>query len=198
MVATGPSLSEVQRDLVVDARSRGVVKVFGINDAYRMFGEELDYLYACDPTWWDRHIDRVRNLPCERWTQCEDSVAKYKPALNYVKGTHKGCFSTQPGLIHYGHNSGYQAMNLAYLMGFKNQILIGYNMRHSPEGKAHFFGDHPPGLSRASTYKQFLASYATINVERLGMRVINCTPQTALECFDRMELQDALALALQG
>lgn len=89
-----------------------------------------------------------------------------------------------------GGNSGYQAINLAYMQGARVVILLGYVM--SGRGD-HFFGRHPAELDQNADYSQFQEAFTLMKPENHGLKVINCTENTALECFERMPLDDAIA-----
>ena len=49
--------------------------------------------------------------------------------LQLIDGADEQGFSTTPGLIHYGANSGFQAVNLAIQFGARYIVLIGFDMR---------------------------------------------------------------------
>lgn len=189
MIATGPSLSVEQRDVI--RRYRSAVTLFGVNDAYRLF-EDLDYLYACDPEWWDKHAAEVAKLqhPVEKWTQ--DEVAARNHRLNFIQGDFVDGLSRNPNRIHYGTNGGFQALNLAYLKGFRQFILIGYSMQFAPNGASHFFGEHPTGLRRCTNYNVMADCFKHISCERLGIKIFNCTPDTFLKHFPRRDLEETL------
>jgi len=90
-------------------------------------------------------------------------------------------------VIHYGGNSGYQAVNLAYLLGAKTIILLGFDMFGT-----HYFGNHPANLNNGSPYKRFIEAFETINPKKHGIEIINCSRQTALECFPRTTIESVL------
>ena len=89
--------------------------------------------------------------------------------------------------LHYGGNSGYQAVNLAYLLGAKTIILLGFDMFGT-----HYFGDHDKSLNNGSPYSQFIKAFETIDPEKHGIEIINCSRQTAMECFPRTTLENVL------
>lgn len=92
--------------------------------------------------------------------------------------------------LHQGHNSGYQALNLAYLLGARRIVLLGYDMQMTG-ARAHFFGDHPAGCYAESNYRQdFLPAFPALarDLADEGIDVVNCTPHTALTCFRRAAL----------
>lgn len=90
------------------------------------------------------------------------------------------------GMIHYGipggGNSGFQAINLAYMLGAKTIILLGFDMFG-----VHYFGDHPDKLVKQSPYKDFIKSFETITKD---VEIINCSRQTALNCFPKKYIKD--------
>jgi hypothetical protein len=91
-----------------------------------------------------------------------------------------------------GRNGGYQAINLAVHLGAKRILLLGYDMMRGPKGEEHWHGDHP-NRSR-SPYTTFQACFPSLvdPLKAEGIEVINCSRRTALTCFPRKSLQDAL------
>lgn len=187
LVATGPSLTEAVVDCIYEYRSQLVL--FGCNDAYRMF-PCLNVHYACDPQWWDKHYKNCRLLPAQKWTQDEDIAKKYN--LNYVEGKFDDGFSTNSQFINLGSNSGYQQLGLAYLMGIRKAILIGYNMQLGPRGERHFFGNHPAGLRNTENYAAFVQAYRHAVKPSLGLTVVNCTEDSKLDMFPQRDLLETL------
>ena len=112
--------------------------------------------------------------------------------LNWVHSVDRPGLSSDPSLIHQGGNSGYQALNLAVLLGAARILLLGYDMG----GRGHWHGNHPPGLrnppeSQLSEWAgQFHAAAA--DLDRLGIECINCSRETALTCFPRARIEDVL------
>lgn len=195
VAASGPSLSE---DIAPRARGHHVIAV---NDAYRVL-PFADVLYACDERWWDVHRG-CPDFKGEKWSSHNDDkggnnhkiAAGERYGLNLVRGVDREGFSFDPSAIHYGSNSGFQAINLAILFGAKQIFLVGFDMKAASD-KTHFFGDHPPGLTHNRNYERFIP-----NFERAAkllppeIEIINCTPGSALRCFPMSELPDALSRA---
>jgi hypothetical protein len=192
VVATGPSLTKAQCDAVTDAG----LPVMAVSDAYRLL-PQANYLYSCDPGWWDKHWPAVKLLPAEKYTQSDEAAAKYEP-LRRISGDHRPGFSTKANLIHFGNNSGFQAMNLAYLMGYRRMLLLGFDMGPGLKGETHFFGDHPPGLNRASNHQSFITEFRKIDCKKLGLTVVNASPRSYLDCFEKLPLEQALARIKEG
>jgi len=96
--------------------------------------------------------------------------------------------------IHYGSNSGYQAINLAFLMGAKLIYLLGYDMGRTG-GKSHWFGSHPAGLCEGN-YEQLVPRFTKLatDLAREGVEVVNLSRATNLQCFKRSTIEDVWAI----
>ncbi len=163
-----------------------------INDTYRL-APSAAALYACDGGWWKVHYETVRlsGFAGELWTQDEWAAKRF--GLNRIGSENR------PGLglhdvIHQGGNSGYQAINLAYLWGAAQILLLGFDCGPSLRGDAHWFGQHPPTLTQHQPYEMWRAKFPALaaDLTREGVRVINASRETALDCFERMSLEEAI------
>lgn len=116
------------------------------------------------------------------WTQDRESAAKYR--VNWIHG--KQGQGLGRDCIHFGGNSGYQAINLAYLWGANRIILLGFDMRRV-DNRAHWFGDHPraKGFHNPVAFEHWIRMFDGLarDLKREGVEVINCTPGSALRCF---------------
>lgn len=154
-------------------------------------------LYACDSSWWDVHIERVReSFHGELWTQYNGGSKDTGPAiekygLNCVESFAGHQFRHQPGQVGQGENSGFQALNLAWHFGARRVYLLGYDMGMGRTGQRHFFGDHPPPLGNADEgqYRKLANFFANC---QWPMDIINCSRRTALDCFERQQLETVL------
>ncbi len=191
IIATGPSVTLEQVRECLLAQQLGRTHLMGISDTYSIFGDNLDHMYSCDPSWWDYHIKWVSGINTVKWTQDKTSAAAYN--LRHIPGGNGEGLSTKSNFIHFGSNSGFQALNLAYLIGYRRLLLLGYDMRVA-EGKKHFFGDHPQPLNRNSSYTNFAKRFEPVakQQEALEFEVINCSPGSALNCFTKMDIKEAL------
>jgi hypothetical protein len=164
---------------------RGRCRVIAVNDNYKL-APFADVLYACDLKWWDWHKG-APGFAGSKWTQDSDAAHKY--CLNYIKAIAGSGLSLEPGVIHTGQNSGFQAINLAHQFGAGRVLLVGYDMKIGSDGKAHWFGEHPD--KARSVYKHWLRHFDAI--ARQGViEVINCTRDSALTMFPMQKLADAL------
>lgn len=96
--------------------------------------------------------------------------------------------------LHFGSNSGYQAINLAYLLGASKIILLGYDMQRDGD-QVHFFGDHPyhkpGGGPHNSLMKDWCEKFVAlaIDLKSEGVEVINATRKTVLTAFKQQDLE---------
>ena len=148
-------------------------------------------MYACDDHWWDRYFGEIkRDFAGELWTQSVNSARKYK--INLWEG------QSVPGLgrikLHFGNNSGYQAINLAYLLGATKIILLGFDMKRK-QGKTHFFGDHPYHKPTQGPNDEVMQRWCrnfvqlAADLKSEGVVVYNATRETVLTAFERKELE---------
>lgn len=145
-----------------------------------------DALYACDYAWWATNLTDWAEFRGVKFTWCELAAREF--GLCHVPSR------KAPGLgrdrVHTGGNSGYQAVNLAYLLGAARIVLLGFDMQKSG-GRSHWHGDHrrlnnpTPDLLRRWV-ENFEALAGELQAE--GVEVINCSRQTALRCFPRATL----------
>lgn len=198
VAATGPSLDANVALECRKSRLYGDCRVVVVNDAWRLM-PWADILYACDAGWWKVHDGVPGFRHGERWSTHEGTKpddSNYKGDLpkewriNYVRGRAGNTFSTDQSVVHYGMNSGFQAINLALLKGATKVILVGFDMKRTG-GKAHFFGDHPNGLCVSTHYENFIPQFR-IAAKDCTVPIVNATPGSALDCWPRVALDDAL------
>jgi len=192
VAGSGPSLT---REIAY--RCQGAAAI-AVNDAYQLFPDAA-VLYACDAEWWEVH-GGCPDFAGEKWSSHSVDTGGHndkrevaeKYGLKLVEGRDRDGFSFDPACIHYGSNSGFQAINLAILFGAKRVVLVGFDMR-VVDRKRHFFGDHPAPLRNDGGYGSFIRTFARAAKSLPdNIQIINATPCSALKCFPIMELQNAL------
>lgn len=174
---------------------RECTEVLAVNDAYRLC-PDADYLYSADQKWWAHHIgDVIDGFDGALYTQAQ-GWDKHDPkhwGLTVWNSKARPGLSREPGLLHKGDrgNSGYQALNLAFLLGAERILLLGFDMANWG-GRAHWFGEHPVGLNRCKDYQRYIPGFRTICPEEYGVEIINCTRRTALDAFPVQGLGETL------
>lgn len=166
-----------------------------VNSTFRTF-MDADALYGGDFLWWKAmHLPTaerptVREFKGEKWTQ--DHRAKENWKINWIK-----C-ANRPGLgrevLHSNGNSGFQAINLAFLFGARKIVLVGFDMKLGPKGEKHHHKDHPEPCVQGQTFGQWMLNGAVLakDLEKVGCDVANCSAETAMTCFRRSTLEKEL------
>lgn len=185
-IASGPSLTA---DDVNYCKGKG--RVYVINNTFKL-APWADVLYACDGRWWDAYHEYVeQSFAGEKWTIDDAAAVKYD--LNTVGVLNEEVWSNHPKAITLGGNSGHQALNLACIQGADRVILLGYDMKPRKDGIRHWHGDHIQSLLQTNPieYVNWCNNLREASKE-IKIPVINCTRDTALDCFDRADLRDVL------
>lgn len=177
-IASGPSL------IVEDCETvrRSGVPVVVANNVFQVCPWAAA-LYAHDTKWWRIHHQEVGRIFKGR------KFTATQVAGNYGAETTFGL----PWFKQF-RNSGACAVSLAISGGASRVVLLGFDAAFGESGETHYHGDHPPELSNAASIatwpKQFqiLAKYAA----EKGVEIVNASRRTALDCFARIDLGQAL------
>lgn len=86
-------------------------------------------------------------------------------------------------------NSGAGAMIAASLMGATRIIMLGYDCKKND--KVHWHGDHPAPLGNAHSINKWPAQFRKA-AKHIKCEVVNASRDTALDMFERINLEDAL------
>lgn len=195
VAATGPSLTP---EIAQQCQGHNCIAV---NDAYRLL-PFAQVMYACDAAWWNVHKG-CPDFAGEKWSShapgANDKAQVAKQfGLKLIQGIHSRGFSLKSDLIHYGSNSGFQAVNLAILFGATRIVLVGFDMQ-LVKGRKHFFGPHPAPINRATAFTRFILAFKEARkVMPKGIEIINCTPGSALTVFPFGNLSEVLNGAQAG
>jgi hypothetical protein len=148
-------------------------------------------LYAGDFLWWKTMLKEVRaSFKGQLWTQ--DNYSHQSFGIQRMRGTNRDGLGRE--VIHLNGNSGAQALNLAYLWGYKRIVLLGFDMRLGPKGEKHWHKDHPAPMVQGQTFGEWLHKFEKIarDCREVGLDVINCTPGSELKCFPMRDLEEVL------
>lgn len=177
---------------------RARARVIVINDAYRL-APWADLLHASDRQWWRAHWDRGAGAFAGIKTGC---LGNGRPALDFgvpvLVLPQTGCEGLETNRelgIRTGSNSGHQAINLAYLLSGGPLYLLGFDMQPSG-GRTHWHGEHEGELRnpRRCDFDRWQESMAGLAValRAAGVAAVNCSRETALTCFPRRPIEEAL------
>jgi hypothetical protein len=171
--ASGPSLSAEDCALA----SRSGHPIIAVNSSWRAV-PECSYIYAGDLQWWDLNIPAIPSTP-ERWTCNLRAHLRYGIKL----------FQTDTGAT---FNSGQRAILFAHWLGAKHIILLGFDC--SIANGSHWHGDHSVlDNPTAANVKRWRGEFGHIAQSLSHVNIINSSRETAMSCFRRMPLNEALS-----
>lgn len=194
--AGGPSITEED---VEHVRRRwgesSEVRMIAVNESWRLC-DVAHAVYGADPTWWQERGPTAQQFQGERWTQTEnwEKGDAERLGLKKIRSEPGTDISLDPSLIYQGSNSSFQAMNLAVLFGSRRIVFLGLDL--CADGDKTHWHVYPDKFKRQSPgYGIFKLSFeqAAPKLAKLGIEVINASRRTALECFPRMSIQEALS-----
>lgn len=178
-IASGPSLTVEDCDLVRQAGHPAAVT----NTSFRM-APWADVIFGMDSAWWKQYGKEVAATCTGRKMSTSQAAPSHGAESLY------GC-SWFPHAL----NSGAAVVELAIASGAARVILLGYDCQKTG-GQTHWHGDHPKGLGNAMSVKRWPKHFQNVaeHARRAGCQVLNATRETALTCFERVNLEQVLEL----
>lgn len=171
-IASGPSLTAEDIETV---RLSGLPTI-AVNSTWEKV-RFCNVIYAGDVSWWRANAEKI-DIPAERWS-CSAGARKYGVNHHRMGGP---------------YNSGLRAIQWASGRA-ERIILLGYDCKLGPNGEKHHHPDHPDRNPSESNCRVWLGQYrgwARLSAKK-GVQIWNCTRDTAIDCWPRMTLEDALA-----
>jgi hypothetical protein len=194
----GPSLADVNFDLIKHRRIIAVNNAYGdkVKDVY-VPRDWVDLCFFGDERWFSWHKKALAGF--------KGLLVSSRSSLHGRKGIKAVCRGQSEGIdrrvnfVAWNKSSGGAAVNVAYHLGASTVVLLGYDMRRvkmKVQGKkverANWHEDHP--APNKDPYERFLLPWKRVlkDASRLGMQIINCTPESALTVFPSMTLEEFL------
>lgn len=179
VIAPGPSMTCADV-----AALRGVGYTIAVNCAV-MYVPWADALFAADGRWYQN----------------------YGPQFTWYKGIRISKTHRSPGVQRWtgkgwartGGNSGHMAIQWAVDQGYRNIALLGFDQQVLDKNKAHCHGNHPEtkdgkrtNMSNCTGVKTWprLMNETAKDLIRRNVEVVNLSRETALECFERMTVEE--------
>lgn len=149
--------------------------VLAVNDAVDILPGAIRpaaAVFSLDNRWIRRRRDFLSRFPGEKflavpletWPDCAGI-----PGAVYLGWSHQNGLSENPGIIATGGNSGYGAVNVAYLKHAQVIHLVGYDMH--PQDNEQF-------LHWAPRFRAMLPQF-----KQRGISVINHNPDSSIDAF---------------
>ena len=184
-LASGPSLTQTDCDLVGELHlARDDIGVIATNNTW-LRATWADVLFAGDQCWWNHYAKDARAFGGVKLS--------WASTLHSIKVPHENGMGLGRKRCRSGGNSGFKSVNIAYLLGAKLIILLGYDMQKTG-GVMHWHPDHGGTLKNNGNLSKWVRNFGHLarDLEREKVRVINATRETALTCFERMTIEQAI------
>ena len=183
-LACGPSLTQADVDY---CRDRG--RVIAIKDAIQL-APWADCWYAADAKYWKHVGTEAMRFEGLRFA-LECGAAQWATVLLNTGFTG---LELEPNGLRTGKNSGYQAINLAVHFGATRIVLLGFDQAPNAKGHHHFYRSRTYSTT-TPPYSSFVPLFDTIvaPLQKLGITCLNASRATALTCFKKTALVDALS-----
>lgn len=186
-VGGGPSLRGFDWDRL------GHRRVIAVNRAFEALpGAEI--VYFTDARFWRWHHEPLKEHAGRLITAAREArIIPPCARLEFVRITGTKGLDTRPGHVRSGNNSGYAAINLAVHEGAKRIVLLGYDMAYqsNEQGGTHWHDGYPTGPGRVEKMLPFFDSLVE-PLRELDIEVINANPDSAIQCFPKCALEEAL------
>lgn len=170
--------------------------LIGVNMAYKL-GNWLDVIFFGDKNFWGKNAKQLVMYPGLVLT-CAD-LGQYKPRkIKHVKknSNHFYGISTNPAMVSWNSNSGAAAINVAFHLGAKQIILLGFDMDSSPKQEHHWhklYGERTMEVQKKA-YKVHLRSFDAVSqdAKALGLEILNASPTSVISQFKKVKLEDVI------
>lgn len=186
IIGGGPSLADFNWSSLTGR------KTITINKSLLSY-PNADILYWTDSrvyTWMKKEIDDFKGL---KYT-IRDNRAYAGDVKILRKGDKFGLDESKDTLSH-GNNSGYAAINLAYHLGVKRIILLGYDMGNDGK-RGHFHSGYPVPVTGDNIYRdQFIPGFNILAdlLKQKGIEVYNASTRSALTAWPKITIEKALS-----
>jgi hypothetical protein len=153
-----------------------------------------DVVYGCDAPWW-KHRNGLPEFSGIKLAHATEVCTIY-PGVNKIEIKDEDrILIEEPATIGSGGNSGFQALNIAVQFGARRILLVGFDL-HGAKG-LHWYGKNTwrnannPYDGNFMRWRRGFASVGA-DVVKLGISVVNASPDSAMTVFPQMTIPEAL------
>lgn len=187
-LASGPSLTKEDVDRVIAWRDAAADRyVLVCNTTFKM-ALTADALFSYDRRWWTHYGSEVMKTFKGHRFSSGGQLAQWQ--TEYLPRGKREFPATG--------NSGAAMIVLSVYTGCTKVYLLGYDCQRGPNGEVHHHGNHPRPLGNALSMPKWPVQFqaAATYAKNWGVEVVNCSRRTALTCFPRADLEEAIAEGL--
>lgn len=187
IVGGGPSLKDFNFELLKNRVVIAVNKAF----LYLPFAQAL---YWSDSSFYDSFKKEIHEFKGIKVTK--NPSPKAEDIINVVETGREG-LELEPNGIRNGGNSGYAAINLAYHLGAKKIVLMGFDAKNGAGGNSHWHdGYGKKGASDEVMQRNWLPHYSSIvnALEERRVKIYNTSILSEIKEIEKITYTEALAL----
>lgn len=189
IVGGGPSLKPYSQKLWL-LYQKGII--LAVNDShYHCYFP--DAIFSLDQTWLEKNLDCIPDFGGPVFVAADDGNPRVECSnLTYLYRKYraglsdKSFLSEDPGVITNGMNSGYGALNFAYLKGAKLIYLLGFDFKDLA-GQTHFHGGYAwhNRVNSNQLYPHWAKAFedTILQLKAHNVQVFNCSPDSLLTVF---------------
>lgn len=189
IIGSGPSLATFDMG-ALDGR-RFIVVNSGCR-RLRQVATDKDILYFTDNAWNENRPELAADWPGPVVCANRNAKARLRDAVRYIDVTELTArMGTLPDATQ--ASSGHIATSLAAVMGARKIVLMGFECR-AVGGQTHGHTDYTQ-TDEFIFVQRFLPGWQDLSraLDRMGVDVVNCTPESALTCFRQGEWVEEMA-----
>lgn len=188
VVASGPSAKDVPL-----ASAKGKARFIAVNRSVQLC-PWADVWYACDYDFWKHSLGgplfeglrmSIDIRACREWPEIHHLACNKVTDIAILEPS---------GAVGWGGNSGFHALQIAVQAGCKKVLLVG--MDATLKYGKHWHEDHPLGMHNPrsnSVYRWARAiDRAADQINKLGVKVINCSSISSLRAYQKMTFTEAM------
>lgn len=166
--------------------------VIGINGAF-LLGDWIDFCFFGDKMWYFDNaaaLEKYKGIlvGCPEFLQVQ---GWQKLGIKYLKKSVKTYgISENPSEVCWNQNSGAASISMAYHLGCKRIILLGFDMTLSPAGIGHWHNLYHNKTNMP--FAKHLVGFDAIaeDAKRLGIEIINASPSSKITQFPKMNISE--------
>lgn len=165
-----------------------------INSSWRL-APWAEILFACDLSWW-AHAGGCPEFSGLKLTVDKTAAKRFSDVhLVNCRKPDDRLVTDEIGTVGWGGNSGFHCLNLAVQFRAAKILLVGMDM--TTTHGIHWHGKHPVGMNNPTPrnverWRRAVDGAARV-IAPLGIKVINCSPISALQNYPKMTVEEALA-----
>ena len=187
IVGGGPSLKDFDLEILKDKIVIAVNKAF----LYLPFAQVL---YWSDSSFYDTFKKEIHLFKGIKATK--NPSPKTDDIINLVETGREG-LELEPNGIRTGGNSGYAAINVAYHLGAKKIVLMGFDGKNGSGGNTHWHdGYGKKGASDEVMQRNWLPHYSSLvnSLEGRRVKIYNTSKFSEIKEIEKISYTEALAL----